>query len=111
MKFKHDVSHIVVYATKPIQRIICYFEVLKIDEENPEKLWVKYRKFSGIGKDEYQMYYKSCDIGVAIKIGEVKKLKKPIQLSKIATNLVPPQSFLYLSHADFQKITKYYQSA
>lgn len=106
MKFRHKISHIVVYATKPIQRIKCFFEVIMIDEAIPERLWNKYRGISGLGKDEFLSYFKSCDLGIAIKIGNVKLFRKPISLSQVGKDLVPPQSFSYLKDTEFQKISK-----
>ncbi|MCH8157425.1 MAG: ASCH domain-containing protein [Nitrospinae bacterium] len=105
VKFRNNISYVVVYATNPIQQIICYFEVSYIDEDVPSNLWSKYNNVGGIRHDDFISYFQSSEKGTAIGVGKIKILKKPIPLSHLNKNLRAPQSFLYLSEKDFNKIS------
>ncbi len=46
--FKRDVNSILVYATKPIGKIVCMLQVGDIIGDNPKILWKDLNKFSGL---------------------------------------------------------------
>lgn len=107
VRFIKQVSYIVVYASSPVQKILCYFEVSHIDEGSPTYLWKRYRSVGGIIYKEFQAYYANSTRGVAIGIGRVCPLKHAIPLAKLNDSLVAPQSFVYLSFKSFERILKY----
>lgn len=96
VKFQRHVRHVIVYASSPVQRIIGYFSVAGIDEGSPTALWRKYQDVGGIAEAEFRDYYRSADSGIAINVGEVKPLKRPMTLGSLKRNLTAPQSFAYL---------------
>jgi predicted transcriptional regulator len=107
VKFRRDVSHVVVYASSPIKKIIGYFEVSYIDEDTPEKLWSRYKEVGGIVYEDFKDYYSSSDKGIVIGVGEVCTLSSPLPLSILDQSLTVPQSFSYLS-IDALKILSQY---
>jgi len=106
-KPNNEVSHIVLYATKPIKKILGYFEVSYIDQDSPETLWARYKKVGGVTYEEFKTYYSSSEIGVAIVVGKVWALRTPISLSILTKLLIPPQDFVYLTPSDFDKIQEW----
>jgi len=105
-KFREKVSHIVVYATSPVRRILGYFEVSHIDEDSPKRLWARYREVGGIQRKEFQAYYASSTQGIAIGIGQIRPLSKPIPLSNLDDSMSVPQSFAYISSEAFENLQK-----
>jgi predicted transcriptional regulator len=103
-RFKGSISHIVVYSTKPIQKIVGYFNVARIEEAEPDELWEKYNNIGGIEKQEFTEYFKYCETGIAIRIGSVSKLEEPLNLIQIDKGIKPPQNFIYLSEDKFRRI-------
>lgn len=95
-RFRTDVSHIVMYASSPVQKIVGYFEVLHIDEDSPDQLWCRYHTVGGISQKDFQAYYGSSARGVAIGIRRVWTLPNPVPLTVLGKSLSPPQSFVYL---------------
>ena len=95
--FKFPLSHVIIYCTDPVRRVIGFFEVEAVDTATPQSLWRRYADVSGISRSVFDTYYANCDTGVAIKIGRVFKLEEAIPLSAIEEALRPPQSFRYLS--------------
>ena len=106
-KFRREVSHVVLYVSTPIQKVIGYFEISYLDEDSPRKLWSKYYRIGGILYDEFSKYFESSKKGLAIGIGKIRVFTYPKNLFSIDTEMRAPQSYLYLAKKDFNKITKY----
>ena len=47
-RFNHQISHVVIYATSPIKKVVGYFEVQNIKVAPPKDLWESYSEVSGI---------------------------------------------------------------
>jgi len=102
--FSARVSHVVIYATSPIKKVLGFCEVSDIDEGTPNALWVKYGKISGIKKRECMTYYNTSRNAVAIKVKKAKKLDRPLDLRELGRSIKPPQSFMYLSNKQFDVV-------
>ena len=90
-----SIKTIVIYATKPLGKIVGEFEISYILEEEPKKLWSITREHAGIPEDFFMDYFKNRSKGFAIKVGEAKRYKKPKDLYDIIGSKVAPQSFCY----------------
>ena len=97
VKFQRNVRHVVVYASSPISKVVGYFTVAGIDEGTPSALWKKYGNVGGIEENEFNDYYQRTGNAIAINVGEVKTLPRPIPLGSLQRNLSVPQSFTYLN--------------
>lgn len=107
IRFRNEVSHVVLYATSPIRKIIGYFEVSYIDEDSPDELWSRYNGAGGIIYEEFEDYYSSSARGIAIGVGEVYALRTPISLSNLTKSLTAPQNFVYLTNNELETIRNY----
>lgn len=87
------VKTVVVYASSPVQKVIGEFE--DILSSNPNEIWKKTKKYSGITEDFFYEYFENREIAHAIKIKGIKKYEKPLSL-KDDFKVMPPQSYLYL---------------
>lgn len=96
--FKKDgINTVIVYATKPIGKVIGEFQIDEILEDNPKILWEKTKSYSGICKKDYMEYFKERNKGFAIAIKSTEVYKKPLNLTDLNPNIkVPPQSFRYV---------------
>ena len=103
-RFGKKVSHIVVYASSPVQKIIGYFEVSHIQEGSPQELWSHYGKVGGASQKEFRAYYALSAQGVAIGVGKICVLQNPLPLTALCNSLTPPQSFTYLNDDIFEMI-------
>ena len=95
-RFASAISHVVIYATDPIQRIVGLFKVLGIDQAAPDELWRRHQRHGGINRSSFLAYYRRRDTGIAIRVGEVVGLSVPKALSALGHNVAPPPSFRYL---------------
>jgi predicted transcriptional regulator len=95
-----DVKVVVIYASSPMQKVVGEFEIEKVIALEPEKLWEKTKKHSGITKEYFDSYFSDKDEGFAIKIKNLKKYRKPKCLKTDFNISSPPQSFLYLNKSN-----------
>lgn len=90
-----NIKTVIVYASSPVQKVIGEFEIDDIFSFDPDSLWKKTKKYSGISEDFFYQYFADREIAHAIKIKKTKKYKKPLCI-KEDFNVIPPQSYVYL---------------
>ena len=92
---KRHVDKILIYSTNPIMRVVGEAEVEAVLIDNPEIIWKKTEKKSGIDKSYFDKYYEDREQAVAYKLKNVIKYKVPRELKDYGiTNA--PQSFQYI---------------
>ena len=77
MIFKKDVDTIVIYATKPVGKIIGEFKVEDILQDHPTLLWNKTKEYSGITRDFFDKYFNGRNQAFAIRIKNPSKYQQP----------------------------------
>lgn len=92
------IDRIVVYSSMPVKKVVGYFTVKAIYSNAPDELWKEHKKYSGISKKEFILYFKNSSIGYAIEINEFKSFKRPLELLDIGINGRPPQSYMYIKN-------------
>lgn len=106
-----DVSHVVIYATSPVQKVIGIFEVAGVESAVPDELWDTYSAVGGIARDAYAGYFAGTDTGYAIKVRYPRLLDTPLRLDDLSPGLRAPQSYQYLRDEALKKVTPYLGSA
>lgn len=91
-----EVKTVVVYATKPVGKIVGEFTVSDVHSDSPRKLWRKTRAASGISKSFFNEYFAGREVGFAIEVGKARLYPKPLELEDVLPCGYPPQSFVYL---------------
>lgn len=104
VRFRSEVSHIVLYATAPLRKVLGYFEVSHVDQDSPDALWVRYGAAAGMLREEFEAYFQCTTQGVAIGVGRVYCLGTPLPLVAVDQSLRPPQSFRYLTPEAFEAV-------
>lgn len=93
-----NVKTVVVYATSPISKVIGEFEIEAILELEIDQLWEETKDYSGIAREYFESYFDGVETGYAIKIGETRKYKSPLELQADFNVKSAPQSFVYVDH-------------
>ena len=93
--FKRSITHVLLYATAPIQQIVGYVEVADVEERSPAALWQRYHEVAGIEREAFFAYYRGKATGVALKVRRPQRLLRPLPLKELHRGATPPQSFLY----------------
>ncbi len=90
------VKTVVIYATKPVGKILGEFTIEEIISDSPDQLWTITSTFSGISKITFDEYFKDTKKALAIKISFPKRYSNPLDISTVLNQKKPPQSFYYL---------------
>lgn len=92
---RKDVTHVLIYETVPIRRVVGEFRLQGILQGTPQEIWNQTASVGGIEKDKYDDYFKGRNKAYALQIVEVKKYQFPKELSYYNLKQ-PPQGFYYL---------------
>lgn len=92
---KRHVDKILIYSTTPIMKVVGEAEVEDILIDEPEAIWKKTEKRSGIDKSFFDKYYENKEQAVAYKLKNVIAYQEPRELKDYGINCAP-QSFQYV---------------
>ncbi|MFT4252309.1 MAG: ASCH domain-containing protein [Caulobacter sp.] len=95
-----DVKTVVVYATRPIAKIVGEFDVEEIISGNPIDIWDLTENKSGITKDFFSEYFEGRKCAFALKIGTLRPYREPIDPAEMFENFTAPQSFRYIDEEE-----------
>ena len=102
--FARAISHIVIYSTAPVQRLVGFCEVDQVVTGPPATLWSRYKRNGGITREALLKYLEGLNTAVAIVIKRFIPLERLAALPEIGIKH-PPQSFQYLDDRAFHSLT------
>jgi predicted transcriptional regulator len=94
-----DISSVLIYATSPVQRVIGEFVIERILAASPEEVWQRFGDVGCIDRADFDDYYASSKVAVAIEIKSFRQFDKPLPLSSLSPQPSIPQSFVYLDES------------
>ena len=92
---------IVIYESKPVQRITAICEVETVLLMKTPDLWEQVQNQVCITKNTFEQYFKGKKCGSGIKLKNVSILETPKTLYDLSPSLLPPQSYRYISALQF----------
>lgn len=98
-----NVTHIVIYATSPVQQVIGMFEVAGVDKMSPSQAWKQHGRVGGIQRTAFERYYTNADHAFVIRVRNAQTFPTPFLLADLDENLRPPQSYMYLRDDVFDR--------
>lgn len=94
---REDIESIVIYATKPVGKVVGEFQIETIIEDDPRIIWEKTKSYSGIKKKDYMNYFDKKEKGFAIVIKDAFIYDTPLELNELNPQITTaPQSFRYI---------------
>lgn len=96
-----DVTHIIVYASSPLKKIIGIVEVRQVHSGAPSTTWVKTLHGAGITEQEFHSYFAGRTIAYAIEIKPKAtiRLQHNLRPTDIEAGFKVPQSFMYVDES------------
>lgn len=92
---RKPIDRIVIYATRPIGRVVGSVKVRGIIIGAPSDVWKTTQKNAGITQEFFDSYFYGCDTAFAFVLDEPEQYNIPKSLSDFGLR-VAPQSFVYL---------------
>lgn len=94
--FKKTVDVVVLYATKPVGKIVGEFRLKSILQGSPDEIWQKTAQFSGISRDFFDRYYKNHKRAYALEIEHPVQYKRPMKPFEFMADFTAPQTYRYI---------------
>ena len=101
-RFRRRVTHVAIYASTPVQKIIGIFRIAGCEQAPPERLWERHQASGAISSADFETYYADLETGVAIHIADVLRLESPVPLQALCVRA--PQSFRYLTTSETARL-------
>lgn len=92
---RKNIKKIIIYSSSPISKIVGEFEIEDIITDDLENIWNIIKNDSGVSIDFFYQYFEDKNKAYAIKIGKIKKYRKPKKLAELNINYAP-QSYVYI---------------
>lgn len=102
---KQEVTHLVLYCTAPVMKIMAIAEVLDRVTGELEQVWHETSEGGGISYEHFCHYFSGVDSAGAFALGKVCRLAEPVGLSSLPGLRTAPQSFCYLGEEDLQALS------
>lgn len=101
-----ELTHIIVYASSPLKRIVGVLEVSEVHTYSPRQAWARTKRDSGISKHEFDAYFAEADTAFAIEINPeaTMRLNRMLLPVEIHENFKIPQSFMYVGEDFLQQV-------
>jgi len=90
------ITHIVVYATRPVSAVVGILEIEDLVRGTPKALWRAFSKVGGIERADFFDYFAGTTTGVAYVVGKARSCALACELGKFGLPKVPPQAVQYL---------------
>ena len=94
---RKDINAVYIYSTSPIKKIVGKFTLGEVIRDKPENLWRKFKRSSGISREEFFIYFYAKKEGFAIELESVEFFKTALDPEASIWNFSPPQSFCYFN--------------
>lgn len=101
-----DLTHMIVYASSPVKKILGIVKVNRVNVASPAITWQKTKRFAGIERKDFQKYFLDRDVAYSIEIEPEATilLQKEISPKDIDPDFQVPQSFRYVDKAFLEKV-------
>lgn len=104
--FASQLSHIVIYASTPIKKIIGIAAVTSIDISSPTATWENTKHAAGISRSAFRAYFYGKKLAYAIVIDKVHVLDRWVSPDEIVEGFKIPQSFVYVKAPFLKRVMK-----
>ena len=102
--FPRHIKTAIIYESKPVGKIVGWFNISKHETGKPMDIWKKHSKIGGITEKEFIEYYDGYNEAVCLKIDKVYRLDSPIDPFESDHDFVIPQSFRYVNNEDYNML-------
>lgn len=95
-----DGATVLLYASRDRREIVGSFIVESTEVGSRTAMWVSHGARSSLTRREYREYFAGATVAVAISVGQVRRLDKPLPLSELrrrSPTFNVPQSYRFMS--------------
>jgi predicted transcriptional regulator len=101
---RQDTTHLILYSSSPVKRIMGVAEVSSILTASPTVTWERTKHAAGISRRLFREYFKGSKKASAIEIQSVFTLNNPLAPHEIIPKFHIPQSYRYVDSSFLEKV-------
>lgn len=103
----NNIGVMVIYSSAPIQKLVGMALIDRVEECDFKSLWtIASNNGGGVSYEELKNYLTGKKKAYGIMIEHIKVAEVMIDPKDIFPNFTPPQSFLYLSPSEYQRVMR-----
>lgn len=109
---KHAVGMpVLVYSSGEDKAVTVHAVVSGIASGTPDSIWERFSPQLGVTRDEFNVYFAGTETAYALQLSDVTARRPPVALNELRRDhgLEPPQSWRYLSHESYSRLTQLFQ--
>ena len=103
-RFRQDVTHVVIYSTSPVSKIVGIAEVARVKAASVSAAWRQTRQGAGISRSAFNAYFSGAQSAVFISLRRVVRLKKELDPIEVRSGFKIPQSFSYVDESFIKRV-------
>ncbi|RYV51852.1 ASCH domain-containing protein [Pengzhenrongella frigida] len=95
---------VAIYSTMPAASVVAFCRVSCIEISSPSELWNDVKKTAGVGRKEFEDYFRGSRTATALHLETIRPLAIPVSLADLRTSgpFHPPQTWHYL---DWERVS------
>ena len=97
-------DYVAIYCTSPVCKIVGYFKVGRVLVGLPNNIWKQTSRYAGVSRREFDRYFLGRTTAFALSIEQTYWLRSPMPLCRLRKSNVAPQSFVYLTDKQADRI-------
>lgn len=105
-RIRRDLTHVVIYSSAPVKRIVGLAEVQSVVTSTPAKLWERTKHSAGISRQRFREYFFGAQSAVAISLKRVYPINCELRPEDIIKGFSIPQSFRYVDRWFIEKVIR-----
>jgi predicted transcriptional regulator len=91
-----SVRSALIYATKPIGKIVGKFDIAKVISGSPGAIWEKTKHRAGVTRTLFTAYFAGRRVAHALAVAKTTRFRTPVELKEVVPSGIAPQSFRYI---------------
>jgi predicted transcriptional regulator len=103
-RFRQDITHVVIYSTSPVSKIVGIAEVTGVKTAPVPAAWRQTRQGAGITRSAFNAYFSGAQSAVFISLQRVVRLKKELDPIEVRRGFKVPQSFSYVDESFVKRV-------
>jgi predicted transcriptional regulator len=103
-RLRQDITHVVIYSTSQVSKIVGIAEVAGVKATSVSAAWRQTRQGAGISRSPFNAYFSGAQSAVFISLRRVVRLKKELDSIEVRSGFKIPQSFSYVDESFIKRV-------
>lgn len=103
-RLRQDITHVVIYSTSPVRKIVGIAEVTGVKTASVSAAWRQTRHGAGISRGAFNAYFTGAQSAIFISLRRVVRLKKGLDPIEVRSGFKVPQSFSYVDESFIKRV-------